>query len=112
MLKSDALSHEAKQKITALYQMEISPDIIAQIQDIIQDEIDRTFNEAGILIDQNELELKMNEMENDFKLIEKNTKEDLEIVRNELDNLESIVNQIEESIDQDKIEDLRKEITV
>lgn len=111
ILKSEALSDEAKKKITALSSGDISPDTIAQIQDIIQSEIDSAFDEAGIFIEESEIKAKMDDLENDLADIEKTISDDADLVKKELESLENIVDQIDESLDQDKIEDLKKEIT-
>ncbi|MBP7846263.1 MAG: hypothetical protein KA007_02375 [Candidatus Pacebacteria bacterium] len=110
ILQSNTLSSEAKEKIKALSSGEISADTIIKIEHIIQSEIDSVFDEAGIKVDQNELDSKMSEMEANLSEIENNVKEDSEIVKKELENLEKITDDISESLDQDKAEDLKKEI--
>ncbi len=85
-------------------------DTREEIKDLIQEEIDGDSKDLLNAEDLKEVDAKMQEMESELQAIEDELNKDMGIVETEMDNLQKIVQDLDQVVDDDKIDQIKSQI--
>ncbi len=104
-------SDETKKIIAAILsdKVEATPEMIFQIKEILQNELDADFKEAGVDITGDpEAEIIEKEYAEELDLIEKDLNSDMEFVEKELNELDELNTKVQEISDEMEAGEIKK----
>lgn len=110
-IKLSPLSDERRQKILSLLeQNDLTFDIKEQIKDIIQEDIDSDTSVQFSAEDKKEIDAATAQAAKELDGVEMELGKDMDFVEKEMNNLETIVADLDKTVDQDQVEAIRADI--
>lgn len=114
-IKESGLGEDVKAKVLNLLENNtLTKDILAQLKEILQADIDKTFDEAGIKTDNNDPEVKkaLSELDADLKTVESDLAEDNAFVEKSLADIEAAVGEINGAEDAASADSVRSKLGI
>ncbi len=110
---SDVLPPEQKAKAVALLTSRaITPAVLDEVQALIDSELDKSFAEAGIQANPEDPEVAaiIAKANGEMDAVEKDLDNSIKFFEEEMDALEAQVKDVDDTVTQGKIEDLKKDL--